>query len=398
MRIFFIHSMFYFMDQHLSRGIWIPGAGYEENYQHLMEDLHPATGDALAYHLSQSGHEVFFALYGCDVLQSAWAAEHNIKISLWERKTLRIRRRRQIIPWLAFEDNQDWHRSVLAVQICSFKPDIIFNYAFYALPVEWLRSVSGNARLIGWVGTEKVPDILTLKGYDLILTNAPKYIPLMRSAGIQAEYLPHGFDERVLSHFSTQTERDIPVSFVGSYGSAGWGKGLLDTEIVARETGMLCYGSSVNKLSLDSAIRRQYGGSRWGIEMYRIYAHSKIVFNRHADVPLDANGVLHDPAEVVLFNEAGNVRLYEATGIGALLVTDRLPNLDTLFEPEKEVATYETGEEAVEKIRYYLEHDAERERIAQAGQRRTLRDHTCQNRASQLVSIIGRCLQLERLS
>ncbi|MBI5635261.1 MAG: glycosyltransferase [Nitrospirae bacterium] len=386
MRILFVHPMWYFIGNY-HRERRIQGAGYEENHRRLM-DTRPGASDAYVHNLKQLGHDAAMVVYGCKPLQSEWAEENGLKIPLQDRKALRLRLRCRIIPWLEFVDNDQWHRLVLAAQVAAFKPDIIFTYTVFILPVEWLRSIANGAKLIAWIGTERVPDLPTLKGYDLILTLAPKYVPMMRSAGVRAEYLPAGFDGRVLTRVPATAVRDIPVSFVGSYGR-GWGRGLDDTEVVAHETGMLCYGNSAHELPNGSAIRKQYRGECWGINMYRVLARSKVAFNRHADVPLDAKGVLHDPAQVVRFDEAGNMRLYEATGMGTLLVTDHLQNLDTLFEPDKEVVTYGTAEEAVEKIRYYLRHDKEREAIARAGQARTLREHTYKHRAQQLVDIIG---------
>ena len=60
-----------------------------------------------------------------------------------------------------------------------------------------------------------------------------------------------------------------------------------------------------------------------------------------------------------------------------------------MFPPGKEVVAYRTPEECVELVRYYLDHDAERERIARAGQDRTLREHTCHQRMRRLVDIVG---------
>ena len=82
------------------------------------------------------------------------------------------------------------------------------------------------------------------------------------------------------------------------------------------------------------------------------------------------------------------MRLYEATGMGALLITDWKQNLHELFEPGTEVVTYRSVEECVELIRHYLAHPAERETIARAGQARTLRDHTYRQRVEEMVSII----------
>ena len=41
---------------------------------------------------------------------------------------------------------------------------------------------------------------------------------------------------------------------------------------------------------------------------------------------------------------ANNMRLYEATGVGALLVTDWKENLGEMFEPGKEVVAYRSPE------------------------------------------------------
>ena len=48
------------------------------------------------------------------------------------------------------------------------------------------------------------------------------------------------------------------------------------------------------------------------------------------------------------------MRLYEATGVGSLLVTDAKQNLAELFEPESEVVTYRDADELVERVRHYL--------------------------------------------
>jgi spore maturation protein CgeB len=82
------------------------------------------------------------------------------------------------------------------------------------------------------------------------------------------------------------------------------------------------------------------------------------------------------------------MRLYEATGVGAMLLTDRKDNLHELFEIDKEVVSYSSKEEAAELVRYYLDHPEESQKIAQAGQARTLRDHTYEKRMSELVSIL----------
>ena len=89
---------------------------------------------------------------------------------------------------------------------------------------------------------------------------------------------------------------------------------------------------------------------------------------------------------------ANNMRLFEATGVGTCLLTDWKPNLHELFEPDLEVVTYRSAEEAVEKARYLLTHYRERQEIASAGQKRTLSTYTYDHRAQELDRLIRKSL------
>jgi spore maturation protein CgeB len=71
-----------------------------------------------------------------------------------------------------------------------------------------------------------------------------------------------------------------------------------------------------------------------------------------------------------------------------MLVTDGKRNLPEMWETGREVIAYETTDDAINQIRYYLDHEDERQAIAEAGQQRTLRDHTFAQRAAQLDEMI----------
>ncbi len=111
--------------------------------------------------------------------------------------------------------------------------------------------------------------------------------------------------------------------------------------------------------------------------MYQALHNAKISLNLH----IDAAG-----------NNANNMRLYESTGVGAMLLTDHKDNLHTLFEPGQEVVAYRSQEECSELIGYYLSHEAERQAIAAAGQARTLKEHTYAHRMQELVDILSQSL------
>jgi spore maturation protein CgeB len=84
----------------------------------------------------------------------------------------------------------------------------------------------------------------------------------------------------------------------------------------------------------------------------------------------------------------GGYRLFELPANGAMQISDGGEYLSTFFEPDREIVGYDTGDELIDHLRYYLAHDAEREEIARAGYRRVLRDHTIALRLHQAGEMI----------
>jgi len=116
----------------------------------------------------------------------------------------------------------------------------------------------------------------------------------------------------------------------------------------------------------------------YGIEFVSVLRRSKITLNVHGNLP---------------DGHAGNMRLFEATGCGACLVTEDLPGLQALFAPDSEVVTYTTAAECAERVRFLLEHDSARAANAAAGQARAFCDHMWRVRAQQFEAIISSSLQ-----
>jgi hypothetical protein len=194
--------------------------------------------------------------------------------------------------------------------------------------------------------------------------------------GIRAEYFRIGFDTRVLNRLG-EFQKDIEVSFAGGI-SPHHDRSVSLLEHLARATPIEIFGYGAESLPLSSPIRKRHYGEVWGLDMYQVLARSLITINRHIDV-----------AE----NNANNMRLYEATGVGALLITDNKDNLGELFEIGKEIVVYSSKEEAVELIRYYLAHPYEALAIASAGQARTLSEHSYQRRMEELAFLLRHHLE-----
>jgi spore maturation protein CgeB len=207
--------------------------------------------------------------------------------------------------------------------------------------------------------------------YDLVVSSLPNLVEHFRKMGVPAEPNRLAFEPRVIRRLRNR-EPKTPITFVGSMTVYHDGRVRL-LESLCKDLDIKIYGNGVDCLPKDSLIPQHYQGEAWGVEMYQILFNSKITVNHHIGMAK---------------SYANNLRLFEATGVGTLLVTDWKKNLHEMFEPGKEVVSYRTPEECVEMIQYYLGHKEEREAIARAGQQRTLKDHTYSNRVQELADII----------
>lgn len=335
------------------------------------------TSDFYSRHLKSLGVDAHDLIANCVPLQKAWATENEVPFSAWAlrlpHRTFRlpvIGARLAALPGLM---------EVAIAQVRALKPDVLYCQDLSFFPGHVLQELKSHVRLVvGQIACPLPPESF-LKGYDLILTSFPHFVPRLQALGVASEYFRIGFDTRVLELLGT-VQKDIGASFVGGI-SRHHGKAVPLLEYLATNTPIEFFGYGAKTLPRSSPIRRRHHGEVWGLDMYRALIRSKVTLNRHIDVAA---------------NNANNMRLYEATGVGSLLITDRKDNLGEIFEIGKEIVAYSSKEEAAELICYYLDHPEEATAIACAGQARTLREHTYRHRMEELVPVLARYLRVPR--
>lgn len=335
--------------------------------------------------LRSLGHEADDVIVNAYSLRKAWAREHGMAIGAEKRWQLRRRRglipwvarkadgswgwttRRARVPWFSRAPDAAWMWSALLTQVRDYRPDVVHIACMDTLPERVVAEVAGSVRLVvGQIAAEP-PSDRGFGNYGFVVSSIPDLVSRFRAMGIASEWLPLAFEPSVRRHIP-EVERDIPVSFVGSFSTDHPQRADI-VDAVARAGPLQTWTASRWALPVGSPIARSVQGQAFGIEMYRVMARSRITLNTHA---------------AVAGKDANNLRLYEATGMGALLVTEARSNLGELFEVGKEVVTYGSPQEAAELVRHYLDHPDEARVIAAAGQARTLRDHTWTNRMERL--------------
>lgn len=329
------------------------------------------TSDYYSKNLNSLGHETVDIIANDKYLQTQWANEHNIKL-----QNQGLIERIKSLPYLyKFLGKPNWIQTIIFEQTKFYRPNVVYMQDLSVLNPSVLKEIKKNVKLLVGQIASPLPEDKYLNCYDLILTSFPHYVDKLRKTGIKSEYFKIGFEHTVSKLFENR-DRIYNVVFIGSF-SPYHQEGTKTLEKVATEIPIHVWGNGINFLSPNSPLRKYYHGEAWGKDMYRILSQSKIVINRHIKVAQ---------------NYANNMRMYETTGMGAMLITDHKENLNDLFTVGKEVISYSNTSDLIKKIRYYLSHDAERAKIAKAGQNKTLKDHTYKQRMKELLKILKKYL------
>jgi spore maturation protein CgeB len=265
-----------------------------------------------------------------------------------------------------------WEAAVMLAQIEAFRPDVILNQEITYIDNQTLLPL--RARGIGIMGQLASPLAAqeSYSAYDLIISSLPNLVKHFRSKQVRAEFNQLAFEPSVLDALGPQPPRDIDLSFVGSLSPEHHTR-IRMLEFIARNAPLKVWGNGIERLPPSSPLHACYQGEAWGRDMFNVLRRSRITLNRHIDM---AEGW------------ANNMRLYEATGMGAMLLTDAKRNLAEIFRPSIEVANYTSDEDCAAQIRHYLADEPARAAIAAAGQKRAVEDQTYYNRTGEIIDLI----------
>ncbi|HEY9900090.1 MAG TPA: glycosyltransferase [Pantanalinema sp.] len=376
------------------------GASYQAQKDALAHDAFGLT-DFWPHGLGELGYDAVELQVNNVHLQAAWAAENGVA---------------QGPDPLALAREQ----------VRRFQPDVLVADDYVTFSYDWLtelkEAVPSIRLTLGWCGAP-YPDAKVFNAYDIVLSCIPELVTHFRTLGHVSEHLNHAFDPRILARLGEPTQQDIAFSFIGSIvranrfhqqreaillglkdavplqifapsAQSSWrddlttfakrtlframdaGKQLgIPAESLARlpKVGRAASWAQAPEYPVHRGLKPFMRPPVFGLEMYRTLLRSKATFNSHIDISS---------------NSASNMRLFEATGIGACLVTDWKDNLHDLFEPDAEVVTYRSAEECIEKVKWLMDHPRERDEIARRGQVRTLQAHTVSHRMARLDEII----------
>jgi glycosyltransferase involved in cell wall biosynthesis len=169
----------------------------------------------------------------------------------------------------------------------------------------------------------------------------------------QVYWLPHSIDPRVMHDL--HLPRIYDVGFVGATGRSH------------RKTPRMRRLKLITERYTTNDVYRTAHQFYTHAEVAEVYSQSRIVVNTSI------------AGEVTM-------RILEGAGCGALVLTEtRTEALGDMFVPGRDLVTYSNDTDLIELIDYYLAHEDERTRIAQAGHDRVHNCHTVAQRANTIT-------------
>jgi ubiquinone/menaquinone biosynthesis C-methylase UbiE len=281
-------------------------------------------------------------------------------------------------------------------QIEKFQPDILYLGDPILFDSKFIRILTWKPSLIiGWRAAN-IPETTDWSEFDIIFSCLSRLRDVALKLGAKhTEHFFPGFPDHIYDIIKNISPK-FDVGFTGTWSlnQHPHRNYLLDHIAKNASTGTHPYScgfflsGQLDKLTPE--VNRYSLGSKFGLSMYRSLRSARIIFDARGI--LEIKNVFGQSKIDLAANETANMRIFEATGCGAFLLTEHFNNLKQLFEIGKEIETFHDETELIDKIRYYLAHPEQREMIARKGHERCLKDYSIDNRAKEFDRIIRKYL------
>lgn len=186
---------------------------------------------------------------------------------------------------------------------------------------------------------------------DYFVTGSPEAVKKYSEYGVTAiSAVPIPMDTAIFKKLDG-VEKCFDVTFVGNPHTAD--RQVLLDQLNAAQVNVKTFGGTGSQRKIHYS------------EMVKIFNQSRINlnFSKH---------VMPDGRLIPQFKG----RMFEVTLAGGFLLCEYVSGIETYFIPDKEIVCFKNIQEATDKIRYYLEHESERNAIAAAGYERAMRDYS----------------------
>jgi hypothetical protein len=308
-------------------------------------------------------------------------------------------------------------------KIKRFNPDLIYcsSPLFYQKSHflrELMTLLPQKPKLVAWYGANCGNERI-FRNFDLTLSNSKHLVNELYKKEISSDLLQHSFEPAILDKIKIPERRINKLGFFGnldSYTSDFKERNKLLLKISDAGNFLQVHGTIYTPKPLErlkySAIKGRHNFSRmianylplgifkkwsqidnlppspWPLEKTFCQKVKPPLFGQEMLQTLSNYQIAFNFHNKHTGNNACNMRLFEATGVGCCLLTDHNSDICSIFEPGVEVITYKTPTEAIDKAKYLINNTSTAQKIAKAGQHKTLLEHTTEKQVDHLISYL----------
>lgn len=237
------------------------------------------------------------------------------------------------------------------------KYDLIFfikGEIFKGWFLKFLKKFSRRAVYINWF--MDAPHLLPLaekigKYYDIFFLNCSYSEQFLKNKNINAKFIPFGYIREVFYKDKVYEKYKCDILFIGSYSK--------EREKVLKfvqNFNLHIYGPGWKDSYLKDKVK---GEGLYAEEMRKAFNSAKIVINIHRNFLFRKNKKL--------YGNSINLRVFEALGSAAFLLSDEKKDIIKLFKNKKELVLYKNLDELKKYIKFYLKNESKRKKIALNG-------------------------------
>lgn len=269
------------------------------------------------------------------------------------------------------------------------KPRYVFTLKGEKLPPQLMADFKQRGcTTIMWLTTSMMQDWMLpfAKANDFVVTNAEDTGIFFAKNGVKnVKWIPQGFDPEFFGITGKEkAKKGAPYAEAAMIGSMGYPIYKKRCELVA-----LLRKNSVDVKWWGPRLARQWRNIpyfRSGV--HRAWAGKEVYMRDFADVIKNVKIFIGQDADIPISGLYLSNRIFAVMGCGGFYLGRKTPGIEATFEIGKEVEVFESNEELLEKVKFYLENDDRRECIASAGQRKVLSQYTYKQQVEKIFAWI----------
>lgn len=272
---------------------------------------------------------------------------------------------------------QDNHEAKLRTIIAEQRPHTVFTFKGEQIPpylIEQFRN-SGSQTILWYVDYPLDEWVVQLaRVHDFVVTSCEYYIKYLSKRGVsRVSWIHQGFAPDffgINGSFSDSVDRYYAdVAMIGSMGNPQY-KRRCDVLMKVKRHG-------INVKWWGPHLSHQLKNMRFFLSgIHRLWAGRQVHMKEFADIIRHTKIFLGEDANDIPLGTCLSNRPFAVMGCGGFYLCRRTPGIEYVFEIGTELDVYETDDEMLDKIQFYLRNKTVREKIARKGQLKVLSSYT----------------------